>query len=113
MEKDGNRPSILCLGHAQGQGDDQADDGALAAAFPEIAELEGACRFRDCRHEHEPGCAIKEALSDGTVLPERYQSYLKLRDEAEVTSEMRRQRSREWGKQIAKFSRALKKERNR
>ncbi len=92
--------------------DDDTGAGSIAAAFPEISELEGECRFRDCRHEHEPGCAIKQALSDGSILPERYQSYIQLRGEAEVTSEMRRQRSREWGKQISKFSRELKKARN-
>ena len=92
--------------------DDDTGTDAIAAAFPEIAELEGDCRFRDCRHEHEPGCAIKQAIAEGTVLAERYRSYLQLRDETEVTAEMRRQRSREWGKQISKFSRQLKKARN-
>jgi len=92
--------------------DDDTGTDSITAAFPEIHNLEGACKFRDCRHEHEPGCAIKQALADGTVLPERYQSYLQLREETEVTAEMRRQRSREWGKQIAKFSREWKKARN-
>ena len=92
--------------------DDDTGTDSIAAAFPEIGELEGNCRFRNCRHEHEPGCAVKEAIAAGTVLPERYQSYLQLRDEIEVTAQMRRQRSREWGKQISKFSRQLKKARN-
>ncbi|MBU8913761.1 MAG: ribosome small subunit-dependent GTPase A [Spirochaetales bacterium] len=92
--------------------DDDTGTDAIAAAFPEITELEGGCRFRDCKHEHEPGCAIKQAIAEGTVLAERYQSYLQLRDEIETTAEMRRQRSREWGKQISKLSRQLKKARN-
>jgi ribosome biogenesis GTPase / thiamine phosphate phosphatase len=93
--------------------DDDAGADSIAAAFREIAELEPACRFSDCRHEHEPGCAVKQALSDGTILPERYRSFLQLREETEVTTAMRRERSRERGKQIAKFSRELKKTRNR
>lgn len=92
--------------------DDDTGTDSIGAAFPEIAELEGGCKFSDCRHQHEPGCAIKEALANGTLLPERYQSYLQLREETEVTAAMRRERSRAWGKQIAKFTRAWKKAKN-
>ncbi len=94
-----------------------AEDGGngdpIAEAFPEIAELEGECKFSDCRHEHEPGCAVKEALLDGRVLPDRYRSYLQLREEAGMTAEMRLQKRREWGRRIARLSRQIKKERNR
>jgi ribosome biogenesis GTPase len=47
----------------------------LAAFYPEIAALNGACRFKDCTHTHEPGCMIKIAVEDGRVSPARYQSY--------------------------------------
>jgi len=93
--------------------EDDSDGDPIAEAFPEIAELEVNCRFSDCRHEHEPDCAVKDALADGTILADRYQSYLQLRDSIVMTAEMRRQRSREWGRQIAKFTRQFKKERNR
>ena len=89
--------------------DEETGTDALAQAFPEIAVLEGTCRFRDCRHEHEPGCAVKEALERGEVSPERYASYLKLREEAEMTAEKRRRRQQERGKQISRFAREIKK----
>ena len=57
------------------------DDG-LNRAFPDIQELAQGCRFRDCRHEAEPGCAVQEALEAGTLDPERLGSFQKLRAEA-------------------------------
>jgi ribosome biogenesis GTPase len=54
----------------------------LAHAFPEIDELAGQCRFRDCRHETEPGCAVLEAAADGRIDPERLASFRKLLAEA-------------------------------
>jgi ribosome biogenesis GTPase / thiamine phosphate phosphatase len=59
------------------------DDGAdVAAPFAEITDLAAACRFGDCQHETEPGCAVRRALADGTLSAERYASYQKLRREA-------------------------------
>ena len=54
--------------------------------FPEIRERVAACKFSNCTHLHEPGCAVKEAVKAGLIHPERYQSYLRLRygDEIEV-----------------------------
>jgi ribosome biogenesis GTPase len=60
-------------------------------AFPEIAELLGRCRFSDCRHASEPGCAITGALAAGELDPERVASWRKLAGEAE--SERRREDS--------------------
>jgi ribosome biogenesis GTPase len=51
------------------------------SAFPEIEELQLECRFSDCAHETEPGCAIRAALDEGTLDPERWDSYLKLERE--------------------------------
>lgn len=50
----------------------------LGEAFPDIRELAAACRFRDCRHESEPGCAVLEALAEGGLAAERLASYRKL-----------------------------------
>ncbi len=47
-------------------------------AFPDIADLAVQCRFSNCGHESEPGCAIRAALESGTLAAERWQSYLKL-----------------------------------
>jgi ribosome biogenesis GTPase / thiamine phosphate phosphatase len=38
----------------------------------------GLCKFRDCMHLKEPGCAIKNAVRDGEIAPERYLSYLRI-----------------------------------
>lgn len=50
--------------------------------FDEIAAASAACRFRDCSHNGEPGCAVREALDAGTIASERWQSYRKLLAEA-------------------------------
>jgi ribosome biogenesis GTPase / thiamine phosphate phosphatase len=57
-----------------------ADDG-LADAFADIVELESRCRFSDCAHETEPGCAIQAALQDGTLAHERWESFRALQRE--------------------------------
>lgn len=56
----------------------------LLAVFPEIVALAGHCRFRNCRHAAEPGCAVRAALAEGTLAPERFHSFLKLRAELEA-----------------------------
>ena len=50
----------------------------LASGFREFQPWLGACRFNDCRHDSEPGCAIKQAVSDGAIVPWRHESYLRL-----------------------------------
>jgi ribosome biogenesis GTPase len=52
-----------------------------AGSFADIEALTGACRFSDCRHRSEPGCAIQAALAAGTLDADRYQHYLKLQEE--------------------------------
>ena len=51
---------------------------AVAAAFPDIEELAGQCRFSDCSHEVEPGCAVMAAVATGELHPARLASYNKL-----------------------------------
>lgn len=54
----------------------------LAYLFPEMAEFVGRCRFGlSCRHDREPGCEVRKAVTDGAVSPYRYQSYMRLREE--------------------------------
>lgn len=57
-------------------------DEGLTHAFPEIDELASQCRFRDCRHESEPGCAVLEAVAQATLDPDRLASFKKLQAEA-------------------------------
>jgi ribosome biogenesis GTPase / thiamine phosphate phosphatase len=47
--------------------------------FPEVARLQGGCRFKDCRHLREPGCAVRGAAEDGSWHARRYESYRRLR----------------------------------
>ncbi len=54
---------------------------ALDATFQDIGGLSGQCRFRDCTHTVEPGCAVREALADGDLDEGRYNGYQKLRGE--------------------------------
>jgi ribosome biogenesis GTPase len=68
-----------------------AADG-LDEAFPDIEELGLSCRFSDCRHDLEPGCAVKAGLADGTLDPGRWAGYSKLKRElasVEVRSDQR------------------------
>ena len=64
-----------------------ASEEALESAFPEVAELAFKCRFRDCRHRGEPGCAVTEAIRAGKLGTERLYSFEKLRREVERTAE--------------------------
>jgi len=56
-------------------------DQGIETAFSDVEELAGQCRFADCRHQGEPGCAIVEALASGALTPERMESYRKLQGE--------------------------------
>jgi ribosome biogenesis GTPase len=51
----------------------------LDGYFPEFRPLVSECAFSDCTHIHEPGCAIKDAVENGIISPERYDSYLRIR----------------------------------
>jgi ribosome biogenesis GTPase len=59
-----------------------ADEG-IDEAFDDVTELFAHCRFSDCAHDREPGCAVQAALADGTLPGDRWQSYLKLQAELE------------------------------
>jgi ribosome biogenesis GTPase len=56
-------------------------EGDVDSAFADVAELAAECRFSDCAHDTEPGCAIREALDTGALDPDRWASYLKLQRE--------------------------------
>ncbi|HEY5294869.1 MAG TPA: ribosome small subunit-dependent GTPase A [Gaiellaceae bacterium] len=64
-------------------------EGDLGQTFGDIEELGRNCRFADCAHDQEPGCAIRAALADGSLSTERWASYLKLQRELEAM-ELRR-----------------------
>ena len=80
--------------------------GGLGQAFPEIDQLAGQCRFRDCAHESEPGCAILEAVESGSLGQERLDSYRKL--EAEAAWQRRKADPRAQAEQVAEWKSILK-----
>ena len=54
--------------------------------FREFQPLLGHCRFRDCRHQSEPGCALLNAVSEGVISPQRFDSYLRIRDDLQPSN---------------------------
>ena len=76
----------------------------IAATFPEISELEDKCKFRDCKHDSEPGCAVQAAIATGDVDPDRLRRYQKLQREDMVATETTAQ-NRE---RMKKFTKSVK-----
>lgn len=66
-----------------------ASEEGIDQAFPEVAELAAQCRFRDCVHHGEPGCAVEAALASGRLAADRFASWRKL--EREIAAAERRQ----------------------
>jgi ribosome biogenesis GTPase len=94
-----------------------AGETSLELGFPEIALLASECRFGDCRHEEEPGCAVRQAVDDGRIAPERWVSYAKLQREArhnalEADPMANRAEKQKW-KAIHKAAKRLYRERGR
>ncbi|CAN5134738.1 ribosome small subunit-dependent GTPase A [soil metagenome] len=84
-------------------------DHGLSAAFRDVEELAEVCRFGDCHHDREPGCAVKEAVAAGTLDRQRFSSYRKLQGEvvfAERAHDVRaRQAEQQSGKSVSKGQR--------
>ena len=66
----------------------------IAAAFPDIAHLAAECRFRDCKHENEPGCAVLQAVEEGSVPLARLESYRNLMAENNAQRQRREEAER-------------------
>lgn len=56
----------------------------ISEAFEDIEELATQCKFSDCKHKKEPGCAIKQSIEDGTLDEKRFKSYITLQKEAKM-----------------------------
>lgn len=85
-----------------------ADEGL---AHFDIADLASKCRFRDCQHTNEPGCAVLEAVRSGSITEEHLQSFLKLRRESifnEMSYAERRKKDRNFGKFVKSIKKDLK-----
>lgn len=79
----------------------------LGEAFSDVEQYLGKCRFSDCKHQTEPGCAIKEAIANGELPRERWESYMSLKKEAKYSDDkaafLRQKQQR--NKDIAKWNR--------
>jgi ribosome biogenesis GTPase len=78
-------------------------EAGVASVFSEITELAESCKFPDCTHEQEPGCAVKAALQSGELSESKYQNYLKLKKEADyykLTALEKKNRDRRFGKMV-------------
>lgn len=86
------------------------DDGSgVDQTFNDVTEIIESCRFSDCKHSNEPGCAVREAIEDGTLSEERYESYLKLKKEAafierKSNQKLRKEEQKKW-KDVSKYFR--------
>ena len=70
-----------------------SDENDLALSFPDVEALIAQCRFRNCSHGSEPGCALRAALEDGNLEERRYESYKKLQREIQYLERRQNQRS--------------------
>jgi ribosome biogenesis GTPase len=91
-----------------------SDDEGLRRTFDDIEQLAAQCRFRDCTHGHEPGCAVQDALKDGSLDHGRFRSYVKLRKELTYLAVRkdqwaRRDNEKKW-KKISQWSKMRKKQ---
>jgi ribosome biogenesis GTPase len=79
----------------------QVWEGDVDGVFSDVTQLASQCRFNDCGHETEPGCAVQEALATGTLDPDRYSSYRKLQRELRAiemrsNARLRREAKQRW-----------------
>jgi ribosome biogenesis GTPase len=89
-----------------------AGDG-LDDTFSDIREQSASCRFADCTHTDEPGCAVRGAVDTGTLSEDRYQSYLKLRKETEfydLSLVEKRKKDRSFGRFIKTAKKSMRKQ---
>jgi ribosome biogenesis GTPase len=89
-----------------------ADTSVIADSFSDIQQLSESCRFNDCSHTTEVGCAILQSMKDGELEEERYRSYLKLIKESEfhqMSYAERRKKDKQFGRMVNVAMKQLKK----
>ncbi len=87
-------------------------DDSIADSFADIHELAGSCRFNDCTHTTEIGCAVLTSVQNGEVSDERYQSYMKLMKESrfhEMTYLERRNKDKQFGRMVKTVKKHMRK----
>jgi len=78
-------------------------DAGISETFSEIDEIALLCKFSDCTHEHEKGCAVLKALKEEIISRDRYRNYIKMKKEAtfyEMSYLEKRQRDKNFGKMV-------------
>ncbi|MFC1765916.1 sigma factor-like helix-turn-helix DNA-binding protein [Planctomycetota bacterium] len=73
----------------------------MNAGFDALVSLAAQCRYADCSHKHEPGCAVREAVDKGELSEDRYASYVKLKKESEhyeMSYQDKRKKDKAFGK---------------
>lgn len=90
-----------------------ADAGeAVADVFSDISEMAGECKFTDCTHEHEAGCAVLAALKAGKLSEDQYLNYIKLKKESDfyaMSSLEKRRKDKSFGKMVRTAMKHIKK----
>lgn len=84
---------VIDMPGVRGLGLWDADEG-IGAAFSDVEELASSCRFRDCTHTNEPGCAVRQAVEEGSLSPKRLESYVRLREESQQVKVRREEAER-------------------
>ncbi len=87
----------------------------LGEAFQDVEMYLGKCKFADCKHMTEPGCAIKEAIADGRLSQERWKRYCNLKNEARYSDDKATYMKDKvkWHKDVAKYNKRMKTERKK
>jgi len=89
------------------------DEESLSSSFKDVEELLLQCKFSDCSHTTEPGCAVQRAIAEGTLENKRFQNYINMKNEIwrlELRkSQSYRQKEQEFGKKISKIIKQKKK----
>ena len=89
-----------------------AIDTGLEETFDEIASYIGRCRFKDCSHTNEEGCAVIEAVEQGIISKERYNNFLKIQKESayyEMSYFEKRKRDKAFGKIMKNYKKSIRK----
>ena len=87
-------------------------ESGLDEAFADVEQFLGKCKFNDCTHKSEPGCAVKAAIANGELSQQRWDNYINLKNEVTYANDKFKylKQKQEWHKSIAQFSRQRKKE---
>lgn len=86
-----------------------AEEG-ISGVFTDVEDLIAECKFSDCAHSNEPGCAIRKALANGQLTEARWNSYQQLKKESKFINDKAAylRDARKWGKAISKQNRSSK-----